>query len=361
IEAACLGWVSVTSAEQLTPLWAVEYPSSATEAAVDRAGNSYFASSDYFPTGGMSVVKITPAGRQAWVSYLSLSGWLSKLSVDSRGDVYVAGQVVNAPGSTNLDLATAKFGADGHLLWQAQYDPPDHTLDYVNGIGSDSEGNVYVAGRSYSYAIAAAYHTLLKYDFSGHLLWARRFEGSTNSTPHNTGSMAVNPLGGAAVVSSRAIASYSAEGDLLWSWQGGTSELVAFDSGGNLFTSLLIAPTVLRLLKFSPCGDVLWTADYVAPLRIANFEQDLKVDALGNIYVATGSAVECHFDNDNEPELICHYLPTVVKFSPNGQQLWASRFAVPNNFYSELRGLALDNSGNAYITANIVSDDELTK
>src|ERR1043166_185622 len=255
------------------PLWSIRFTNLVADVLVDGLGNSYLVGS---PNSGypMNVVKVAPSGQLAWsvnVDDRFIPSYPRTAVIDPLGNLYVGGATF-AP-STNParpynyeDFATAKFSPAGQLLWRVTYDPPDETTDYGNGIGRDLEGNLYVVGRSFEPNIPGAYDTVLKYDRDGHLLWVRRFEPATNSSPNNVGTAAVNPLGGVAAVGNRTVASYSANGDLLWSWQGASSDVPAvFDHQSHLY--IISSHWNGRsfesaLIKFSPTGEVLWTNWY---------------------------------------------------------------------------------------------------
>jgi hypothetical protein len=351
-----LFWVMVFSgaaqASSWIPLWQNEYSllgareSGFSFTALDQAGNSYFA--------GYTVVKVNSDGRLAWASPLPSRGLVT---LDANGNVYVVGTV--ATSSVDVDVAVLKYDSNGVLVWQRRYDSPEHMTDWVNGAECDRAGNLYVGGGSFTSGLGG-YLTALKYDANGNLLWASRSEGSPDSVDRNT--MALNPLGGVAVAGRRRIVSFSAEGELLWSWLGEIehieqeARLIAFDPAGNLFTE----HRNLRVTKFSPAGQVLWRAGYDGPISAdvlaLGYEKarDLKVDALGNAFLGTDGPIRCVIvREDGEDQPRCVAFPLVVKFSPEGKLAWASRFSMPTNQGAEVKSLAVDNQGGVHLVAKV--------
>jgi len=355
---------------RLFPEWSVRFNDFAAQAAFDQEGNSYLAGT---PNSGypMKMTRVTSRGQTAWSTTVDdrfFPGYPNPITVDSEGNVYVAG-VTFAPNPSNplnyQDFGLRKFSPRGELVWRVSYDPPDGTLDWVNGVGRDNSGAIYVVGRSYTAEIPGAYDTFLKYDPEGHLLWSRRFEPATNSTPHNNGTMAVNPQGGVAAVGSRTVASYSAAGDLLWSWEGPASETsAAFDREGHLYilSSQWTGTTIdSAVIKFSATGEVLWRATYQGLPGVAGGNElvDLKLDSFGNAYVAANGPIHCDYIvDDGDQELRCDTAPLIVKFSPQGQQLWASRFLTATNRFPEVAGLALNVAGEPYLAVRLWAFDE---
>jgi hypothetical protein len=317
----------------------------------DTAGN-------YVGVYAATIVKFTPDGQQAWTRRLyDLSGPLLRqgIAVDKSGSVYVGGSTFNPPHFD--DFAIWKFDSGGQLLWRVTYAPPGDTLDdYTIGLGLDEQGNIYLVGRSLDYDIQGASITVLKYDRNGSLLWVRQFDGATNSLPHNTGAMAVNPQGGVAAVTSGAIVSYSAEGDLLWSWVGIASEMGEFDARSDLFVvSLERTELTTRsgLMKFSPTGQLLWRSVYESPSGVGGGIEplSLKLDSMGNAYLAAYSPIYCTSHRDEA--LQCHSVPLIVKYSAEGEELWASRFSVPTNSVVYVAALALDSRDQPCLIARL--------
>ncbi len=68
----------------------------------------------------------------------------------------------------------------------------------------------------------------------------------------------------------------------------------------------------------------------------------MKLDAAGNIYVAGSSQNASNF-----------YDYVVLKYAPNGTQLYAARFSPTNGATSPATGFALDRDGNTYLTGGI--------
>jgi len=82
-----------------------------------------------------------------------------------------------------------------------------------------------------------------------------------------------------------------------------------------------------------------WVARYDGPAYGGDGAEDIAVDASGNIYV-TGYSQGSGTDNDY----------ATLKYNPSGTQLWAKRYNGPGNGVDCAAAIAVDGSGNVYVT-----------
>jgi hypothetical protein len=120
---------------------------------------------------------------------------------------------------------------------------------------------------------------------------------------------------------------------------------VAVDPSGNVIVAGTKGPFAFRgpsadivVLKFSPAGALLWTATYDGPAHHLDYVKDLALDADGNALVV-GSSAGGKTGRD--------YI--TVKVNADGALAWARRFAGSSDF-DEARSVAVDPSGNVYVT-----------
>ena len=99
-----------------------------------------------------------------------------------------------------------------------------------------------------------------------------------------------------------------------------------------------VAPNRLSL---APSGSVqeAWVVRYDGPQHFADSANDLAIDALGNVYVTGGSAV-----SGGPPDYV------TIKYSSAGEQQWIADFSGGNNTANFANAIALDDSGNVYVT-----------
>jgi len=111
---------------------------------------------------------------EAWVAQYpgEPAGWPEKVITDSSGNVYAIGS--NDRNSGNSDFVTMKYGPSGNQLWVAKYD--NGSYDYPMAIAVDSNGNVYVTGRSVDLVAGeTSDYATVKYDPNGIQLWVARY------------------------------------------------------------------------------------------------------------------------------------------------------------------------------------------
>jgi len=366
---------SVVAAALVTPIWKVRVRAAGDESpvVVDAAGNTYIAKCSYEDDQTLTLVKRDPRGRLAWVKSIRHEALPIGIAVDSAGSVYLTGIQYNYGNPTNFeDTVTWRFSKHGRLLWRVVYPGPE-TDDEPKGIGLDEAGHVYVAGNSSGsrYGDPSFNSYFVRYDAAGNVVWTRQFGPEFGGVQ----TMAINPEGGIAGIGRSSVIVCSGEGELLWSWKADDSFVSAFDStlfriaGFDHDDQLFVAGTISSegvqlpvVRKFSWTGDITWTAAYRGPAENPGEPLDLRVDLDGNAYLGLDGAIACQYKVlDEFPELVCDYRPTIVKFSPAGDVLWASRFAGNSSFIHRFAGMTLDSHGNIFLAARAIRYDPATR
>jgi uncharacterized delta-60 repeat protein len=97
-------------------------------------------------------------------------------------------------------------------------------------------------------------------------------------------------------------------------------------------------------LKYNSSGALVWIAKYNGPANSADVAYAVTLDASGNIYV-TGSSVGNGTNADY----------TTIKYNSAGTQLWVARYNSPFNSSDDAVSIAVDGSGNVYVTGNIIA------
>lgn len=126
-------------------------------------------------------IKYDPGGNIIWADRYSGSqgnDYADALYLDRVGNLYVSGAGYDSV--SGYDFLTVKYDSNGVRQWTARYNGPGNGWDEAYGIGTDSDGNVYVAGRSVGGNAIADFATI-KYSPSGGEIWSVRYDGSAHN------------------------------------------------------------------------------------------------------------------------------------------------------------------------------------
>jgi uncharacterized delta-60 repeat protein len=352
--------------------WAARYngPANGIDAAsslaVDDSGNVYV-TGESVGIGTLSdcgTIKYDSTGVALWVTRYDETGMAhdnaTSLAVDGSGNVYVTGR--SWGGETSYDYATIKYNSTGARQWVARYNGPGNDLDEPTSIAVDGLGNVYVTGTSPGSGTANDYATI-KYDSSGVQQWAARYNG-----PENGGdaaqSLAVDGSGnvyvtGASIGSGGsypdyATIKYNSSGVEKWArrYNGPLNRLdyarsVAVDGSGNVYVTgasegINTGYYDYATIKYHSSGAQLWVARYNGPGNGYDFAWSLALDGLGNVYV-TGQSAGSQTEG---------YDYATIKYNSSGAEQWAARYNGPGSGWDAAYSLAVDGSGNVYVTGS---------
>jgi uncharacterized delta-60 repeat protein len=276
--------------------------------AVDDSGNVYVAGQSVGSgtNDDYATIKYDPDGDTAWVRRYNGPGngsdYAYAIAVDDSNNVYVTGGSVGD--GTGNDCATMKYYPNGDTAWVRRYDGPESSSDEGRVIAVDDSGNVYVTGRSYGSGTNYDYATI-KYHPDGDTAWVRRYNGPGDNRDEGK-AIAVDGSGNVYVTG--------------YSYGGGTSYDYA-------------------TIKYSPDGDTAWVRRYNEPGNNVDEAYAIAVDDLGNVYV-TGRSYRSGSGEDY----------ATIKYHPNGDTAWARRYNGPANDGDVARAIAVDGSGNVYVT-----------
>lgn len=224
------------------------------------------------------------------------------------------GQALKATGATFAGVAllalfalTPAYAQTGvRVDWIRHFTSgSDSDFAFGDAIAHDASGNVYVTGSAFASNGLPDYATI-KYSSSGDTLWVQRYNGPGDS------------------------------------WD--SAYKLALDTSGNVYVTGASHGSNdfdYVTIKYSPSGNQEWIARYNAPANSEDVPTDLAIDESGNVYVTGYSAGEG-----------TSYDYATVKYSPSGMQQWVARYNGPGNTRDRAQGLAVDGSGNVYVTGD---------
>ncbi|MCX6641467.1 MAG: SBBP repeat-containing protein, partial [bacterium] len=286
------------------------YYDEAYSLAVDGNGNVYITGRSYGSGTDYDYVtiKYNSAGFQEWVAHYNGPGnsydEAASLAVDGSGNVYVTG--CSWGSGTDYDYATIKYNSAGVQQWVARYSGPGSYYDEAYNLAVDGSGNVYVTGSSEGSGTGPDYATI-KYNSSGVQEWVARYNGPGNDYDEAY-SLAVDGSGNVCVTG--------------YSLGSGTDQDYA-------------------TIKYNSAGVQQWVARYNGPGNHYDYAYSLAVDGSGNVYV-TGSSIGSGTNRDY----------ATIRYNSAGVQEWVARYNGPGNNWDEATSLAVDGSGNVYVTGH---------
>jgi hypothetical protein len=202
------------------------------------------------------------------------------------------------------------FAQTVDTAWVRRYDGSLSTDDEARAIAVDDSGYIYVTGSIYNSGSGNDYGTI-KYDPQGDTVWVRSYNGSGNDYDY-TRDIVLDRSGNIYV----------------------TGQSTGSGSGKDYIT-----------IKYHPNGDTAWIRIYVGPSNGNDVATAIAVDGSNYVYV-TGYSDSTGTDQDY----------VTIKYNPNGDTAWVRRYNGPGNGYDQAFSLALDSSGNVYVTGESQGD-----
>jgi len=273
-----------------------------------------------------ATIKYYPNGDTAWIRRYngpdSNSDIAVAVTVDASGNVYISGY--SFYDSTNADYLTVKYDSNGNQLMVMRYNGTGTYPDWCRAMTLDGFGNIYVTGTSYDWNTFKDYATV-KYYPNGDTAWVRRYNGP-GDTYDQALDVAVDDSGSVYVTGTTGTVKYDAHGTEEWIGAWGGQKMILDDSG-NIYVTGIGSHHVTA--KYYPNGDTAWVRDDAC---------NITLDGSGNVYVTGYSFLGGWTD----------YL--TIKYNPAGDTVWTKRYNGPEGKSDDACAIALDNSGNVYVT-----------
>jgi hypothetical protein len=354
--------------------------------AVDSAGNAYIVGTTQSPdfpttagafrrTGAVSgfsdvfVTKLNSTGTALIYSTFIGGGnfdWGRAIAIDAAGNAYIAGQtkssdfpttsgafdrtfnVLNCPrcGVDNYDAFVAKLNPNGSALVYSTYLGGANDIDDALGIAVDSAGSAYVTGETGSSdfpVTPGAFRTVRNGAYDAYV---------TKLNPAGSALVYSTFIGGSAVDFGVRIAVDAAHNAYVL----GNTSSVDFPATPGAFDTSQNGSFDLFVLKLNATGNALIYSTFLGGSNM-ELAGGLALDSAGNVYV-TGSTISLDFPTTPGA------LKTVsdgndgfvTKLNPTGSALVYSTF-IGGSGSDGVSGIALDSSGNAFLTGSTSSQD----
>ncbi|MBN2206375.1 MAG: SBBP repeat-containing protein, partial [Candidatus Aminicenantes bacterium] len=315
---------------------------------MDRSGNVFVTG---FSNAKCTTIKYDSKGKRRWLG--QLSGEPNAIAADADGNVYVTG--CNHDGASSWDFFTVKYDNDGKQRWLIAYNGPANDGDKAAAIAVDDSGNVYVTGYSEG-SNGKKDVCSIKYDAAGKQKWVKRYNGPANGDDEAR-AIAVDGSGNVYVTgrSERpktgrdfVTIKYNAAGLQKWvkhfSGPGDdddSANSLALDASGGIYVTGTIRTPLMdadcATLKYNAAGKLQWLRRHNGPSNRSDRGIAVAVDTGGRVCVAATSA---GLANDF----------AVLQYTSAGAEQWASRYNGPSGGQDEVAAMAVDGSGNVFVT-----------
>jgi len=306
---------------------------------------------------------------------------------DTSGNIYVAGYTAgNLDGETNSggnDIFLTKYDASGARQWTRLSGTAVGDEAGWGAVAVDGSGNIYVTGYTSGNLdgetnAGGSDAVLIHYNSSGTKQWTRLLGTAVSDSAwavavDGSGNVYISGftdgnLGGETNSggTDAFLAKYNSSGTLQWTRLLGNATLtysyaVAVASGGNIYISGMTRGTLdgetnagiqdIFVAKYNNSGTRQWTR--MLGSTVFDYCYGVAVDGSENIYAAGHSYG--HFDGlTNTDGTGATEDVFLAKFNSSGTKQWSRFFGGTGNDVAS--GLAVDTSGNAYITGNTNAD-----
>ena len=225
-------------------------------------------------------------------------------TLDPFGELVVVGNTQISPGHTQV--LTTKYDERGNMIWQQTWSAMTGTNNYGVSALTDAEGNVYVAATVTNVGSQLDF-ALLKYRVDGVLEWVATWDGPA-SLDDIPAAMALNSSGEVFLA-------------------------------GTTWTDPLY--TDFALVKIDGGGQVSWSVTY-DHAGLIDAGVAVELDQNGHPVISGVSA----------PSLLTWEMATLRFDTSTGNGMDTLRVQIPGLGLQEARAMAIDGSGNIYVTGN---------
>jgi hypothetical protein len=305
----------------------------ATDIVVDLDGNMIVTG---FSSNGTDtdiiLIKYDPQGNLAWLSPNLPDGVIrfdggngddepTAIAVDAAGNIYLTGYSTGE--GTGSDIFTVKYTSDGNQEWTAIYDGPANGIDKASAIAVGTSG-VYVTGESEGKTTGADFITIMYSADNGELLWEARYDGPSHL------------------------------GDFPKALALDTEVPENIHVTGYVHRGKQVKHADDHTIKYASAGEELWEAKYDSRRNGNDESLAICVDPAGNVYI-TGKSQE---SQEDEAERSHDYL--TIKYDKSGKTVWMVRDEGPGLGNDEALAIAVDPSGNVFVTGKSTGDGTKT-
>ncbi|MFZ1322997.1 MAG: SBBP repeat-containing protein [Ignavibacteria bacterium] len=243
--------------------------------------------------------------------------------------------------------------------WTQRYNGSANSFDIVSKMLLDNDNNVYIFGSS-SETGSGTDFLIIKYSPEGKIIWTDFFNGSGNSFDHinsacldNSGNIYV--AGYTTDIAFRTqltTAKFDSSGNFIWSkvfskpgFVIGNGKDIIIDNSENILVCGSIKREIgffdIEVVKYSPEGDEIWSNTFNGEGNGDDNPVTLKNDDSDNIIIG-GTSKSLSTDNDM----------IVIKYDSSSNLIWKKTFNGTADLSDVMTSMVLDTESNIYFCGN---------
>lgn len=281
-----------------------DYPSDMT---MDHEGNIYITGYSEISQFNEDCVtmKYDSTGLLAWSQIYSGQGGQqdrgNKIIIGHDQNIVITGTCFQQ--LTGFDFLTIKYDGTGNVLWTKTFnDEPDFSIDNGISLSKDANNNIFVTGSCANSITFKSNIVTLKYDPSGQLLWARKFNGLGNDDDFPV-DIVIDGLNNIIVGGTTTgfntsldylILKYTNNGDSIWnrkySGSGSNDDILSciiIDRNDNIYVSgdVYSSNSDILTIKYKSDGSIIWAKPYNGTGNGSDICSSMFIDSTFNIYI----------------------------------------------------------------------------
>jgi hypothetical protein len=252
------------------------------------------------------ISKLSAQGQTIWTYNFTGTGngddVVLSVKFDNHKNIYLTGTTYKSA-TNNYDLFIVKLDKDGNLLWSATYNGTASSMDSGGDIALDTLGNVYVVGASMNSGTLVDF-VVLKYDSLGNQVWVNQydylgFNDAANKVILSGDSLLVSGVSQSAANNwdfttiSMSIIDGNIGNEIRSGGSGnGIDKLnaITYDNSGHIYITGAVLNSNnnydTRTIKLDSNLSILWSKDYNGINNLDDESNDVKVDSIGNVFIA---------------------------------------------------------------------------
>ena len=328
---------------------------------IDDLGNVYATGTTDSINGGKKdiyTVKLDASGNKVWEdTYKGSAGGNdvpASLWCDSNGNLYVAATIIDTISVSNLSVLC--YDTNGNIKWTFRHDTL-YTFSSVYAMEMDSDGNLILAGTQVTPGLSSTDGLIVKIDTLGNLIWAATYDSDSTLTNdsefYNCLTLYGTEIFAAGMGLNNCITSkFNSNGTLAWSkvysntTNRDSAAAIINDALGNVYVAnaaYQFSGSDISLVKYSNQGNEIWAKKYSPPVGTDDLPSDLAIDDSANVYL-TGHITLTYTTNFNF---------ITLKYDSAGNLKWNASFTDSlGNSPDYGKRIGLDTAGNIYVMGN---------